>query len=132
MLPPQTIKFDASKKREKVIWQQVQIASVRDCWEVIGPTGNPLTSKLGSMLEVLTVQSTNVERVCKAYGVILSKSRNRLKHQSVQMLLLCYDNLRLLEKESSKVNMMHITCHLILWNSKTSIGFFLSSCFIFL
>ena len=103
MLPPATMTFGASKKVEKVIWQQDQMTSVRDCWEVISPTEFPLTSNLGARFEVLTVQSANVERVCKAHGVIHTKSRNRLKHQSVQMLLFCYVNLRLLKKESSKV-----------------------------
>ena len=49
------------------------------------------------------LQSANVERVCKAHGVIHTKSRNRLTNQSVHNLLFCYVNLRLLRKESTLV-----------------------------
>jgi hypothetical protein len=45
-----------------------------------------------------------VERVCKAHGVIHTKTRNRLVNKpTVQRLLFCYVNLRLLRKETSTV-----------------------------
>ena len=62
-----------------------------------------LCAKLALHLSVLTVQSANVERVCKAHGVIHTKTRNRLVNKSVQRLLFCYVNLRLLRKETSPV-----------------------------
>ena len=54
-------------------------------------------------LSVLNVQSANVERVCKAHGVIHTKPRNRLVNKSVQRLLFFYVNLCLLWKETSIV-----------------------------
>lgn len=88
---------------ERVIWQQQQMVSVQSAWEVVGKNALPLIGDLGLRLSTLAVQSANVERVCKAHGVIHTKSRNRLTNQSVHNLLFCYVNLRLLRKESTLV-----------------------------
>ena len=61
------------------------------------------TSVIAIRLSALAAQSANVERVCKAHGVVHSKVRNRLKHESVLMLLFCYVNLRLLRKDNTKI-----------------------------
>jgi hypothetical protein len=46
----------------------------------------------------MATQTGDVERVCKAHKIIHSKVRNRLKNDSVQKLLYCYINLRLIKK----------------------------------
>lgn len=54
-------------------------------------------------VSVLAVQSANVERVCEAHGAVHSKSRNRSKLRSVNMLLHCCVNLCLLKKDNAKI-----------------------------
>ena len=77
--------------------------SVLSVWQVIGVKQFTLCANVAIHLCVLAVQSANVERVCKAHGVIHTKTRNRLVNKSVQMLLFCYVNLCLLRKENSIV-----------------------------
>jgi len=101
IVPPESMYFDLEV--DKVIWQQDRMLPVQESWEVMGPLACPLVWKVAVRLAVLAVQSADVERVCKAHGVIHTKSRNRLTNKSVQMLLFCYMNLRLLKKESTAV-----------------------------
>jgi hypothetical protein len=101
ILQPGDMEF--SSHIEKVIWQQNRMISVLSAWQVIGANQFILCSDLAIRLSVLAVQSANVERVCKAHGVIHTKARNRLVNKSVQRLLFCYVNLRLLGKETSTV-----------------------------
>jgi hypothetical protein len=99
--PPDDMTY--SSEIAKVMWQQDQMIPVLSVWEVIGSKQFNLCADLAIRLSVLAVQSANVERVCKAHGVIHTKTRNRLVNKSVQMLLFCYVNLRLLRKETSMV-----------------------------
>jgi hypothetical protein len=99
--PPEDMEF--SSHIDKVIWQQNQMISVLSVWELFGANQFTLCANLAIRLSVLAVQSANVERVCKAHGVIHTKTRNRLVNKSVQRLLFCYVNLRLLRKETSPV-----------------------------
>ena len=61
-------------------------------------------------LSVLSIQSADVERVCKAHKVIHSKVRNRLITKTVQMLLFTYVNLRLLHKCSEPIVEFLLSC----------------------
>ena len=99
--PPGNMKF--SSHIDKVIWQQNQMISVLSVWEVLGANQFTLCANLAICLSVLAVQSANVERVCKAHGVIHTKARNRLVNKLVQRLLFCYVNLCLLRKETNTV-----------------------------
>jgi hypothetical protein len=49
-------------------------------------------------LLVISTQSADVERVCKAHKVVHTKVRNRLNNKTVHELLYCYVNLRLMKK----------------------------------
>ena len=64
--------------------------------EKFGSIKYPIVTPIAMKLSILAVQSANVERACKAHGVIHTKARNRLKNGTVQKLLYCYMNLRLL------------------------------------
>ena len=74
--PPGDMEF--SYHIDKVIWQQNQMISVLSVWELFGANQFTLCANLAIRLSVLAVQSANVERVCKAHGVIHTKTRNRL------------------------------------------------------
>lgn len=100
--PPSDVNFDSNV--EKVIWQQEQMTDTRTVWEALGGRHHPHIVDLVIRLSVLAVQSANVERVCKAHGVIHTKARNCLTNLSVIMLLFCYVNLRLLRKKKSEEN----------------------------
>mmetsp|Transcript_14174 Transcript_14174/g.38177 ORF Transcript_14174/g.38177 Transcript_14174/m.38177 type:complete len:128 (-) Transcript_14174:59-442(-) len=41
--------------------------------------------------------SCTVERVCSMHKLVTPKIRNRLKHRTIQMLLYCYLNMRLIQ-----------------------------------
>jgi hypothetical protein len=88
---------------EKVIWKQNKMLPTKNLWRSIGKAEYNHLSEIGIRLAVLSVQSANVERVCKAHGVVHSKTRNRLKLKNVQMLLFCYVNLRLLKKDKTSI-----------------------------
>mmetsp|Transcript_13411 Transcript_13411/g.15636 ORF Transcript_13411/g.15636 Transcript_13411/m.15636 type:complete len:116 (-) Transcript_13411:310-657(-) len=65
---------------EKVIWKQNKMLPTKNLWRSIGKAEYSHLSEIGIRLAVLSVQSANVERaVCKAHGVVHSKTRNRLK-----------------------------------------------------
>ena len=53
---------------------------------------------VGMRVLYLSIQSADVERSCKAHGLIHTKVRNGLKNKRVQKLLYLYVNLRLLQK----------------------------------
>ena len=88
---------------EEVIFKQQNMIPTRNAWEVLGQSQHKRLSEVAIRLSVLAVQSANVERVCKARSVIHTKARNRLKIKSVNMLLFCYVNLRLLKKDNTSV-----------------------------
>jgi ribosomal protein S26 len=91
--------MEFSSQIDKVIWQQNQMISVLSAWQVVGMKQLPLCANLAIHLSVLTVQSANVERVCKAHaGVLHTKTRNRLVNKLLHMLLVCSVNLCLLRK----------------------------------
>jgi len=66
---------------EKVIWKQNRMLPTKNVWRSIGQAQYNYLPEIGIRLAVLvSVQSANVERaVCKAHGVVHSKTRNRLK-----------------------------------------------------
>jgi len=47
---------------------------------------------------VMSTQSADVERLCKAHKLIHTTMRNRLKNKTVIDLIYCYVNMRLLNK----------------------------------
>ena len=59
-------------------------------------------SELAIRLSLMSVQSADVERICKANKIIHTKTRNRLVHDRTQKLLYCYINTRLLRKSSNR------------------------------
>lgn len=83
---------------DKLIWQQKNSSSCVDDWELTGKNQFPLITPIAIRLLCMSVQSADVERVCKTHKVIHTKNRNRLKNITVHMLLYCYVNLRLLHK----------------------------------
>ncbi len=101
IVPPEDKHFETPI--DKVIWQQDQMLPTSNAWSVTGTTELPHLGPVAVRFAVLAVQSANVERVCKAHGVIHTKSRNRLKNSTVQQLLFCYVNLRLLSNVESTV-----------------------------
>ena len=74
---------------------------VASFWKTTGETSFPLCSKLALRLSILSVQSADVERMCKAHSIIHTKTRNRLQHVRVKKLLYCYINLRFIENGNS-------------------------------
>ena len=88
---------------EKVITKQKLMRSTRYAWDLVGSKQFPRIKDIGIRLSVLAVQSANVERVCKVHGVVHTKSRNRLTLSRVIKLIFCYVNLRLLQKEKTKL-----------------------------
>ena len=74
---------------------------VASFWETTGKTSFPLCSKLALRLSILSVQSADVERMCRAHIIIHTKTCNRLQHVRVKKLLYCYINLRFIEKSNS-------------------------------
>ena len=74
---------------------------VASFWKTTGETSFPLCSKLALRLSILSVQSADVERMCKAHSIIHTKSHNRLQHVQVKKLLYCYINLSFIEKSNS-------------------------------
>lgn len=88
-----------SSNVEKEIFCQQQMRETHDKWKFFGGEKFPTLTPIATRLSILAVQSANVERSCKAHGVIHTKSRNRLKNSKVQKLLFCYINLRLLHQD---------------------------------
>ena len=81
---------------EKVIFSQNLMRPTHQIWKFFGSIKYPIVTPIAMKLSILAVQSANVERACKAHGVIHTKARNRLKNGTVQKLLYCYMNLCLL------------------------------------
>ena len=96
--PPRT----CNSHVEKEIFRQNSMRPVASFWETLGRTTFPKCCELALRLSVLSVQSADVERMCKAHNVIHTKTRNRLKHARVKKLLYCYINLRLIEKSDAE------------------------------
>ena len=69
-------------------------------WDILGKSvyNNDAFHDLGRRCLYIAVQSADVERSCKAHGLIHTQVRNRLKNKTVQKLLYLYVNLRLLKK----------------------------------
>jgi hypothetical protein len=86
----------------KIVKIQQLIAAERPhlFWETMFYKQFPLLQPIASRLLVMSTQSADVERVCKANKVIYTKARKCLKNKTVQMLLYCYTNLRLINKTS--------------------------------
>ena len=88
----------------KVIMKQhktILDGAMETAWEV-HKNSFPTLYDLGQRILALSIESADVERVCKANGLIHSKSRNRLRHSNVQKLLFCYVNLRLIKSQYGK------------------------------
>jgi hypothetical protein len=86
----------------KIVKIQQLIAAERPhlFWKTMFYKQFPLLQPIASRLLVMSTQSADVERVCKANKVIYTKARNCLKNKTVQMLLYCYTNLCLIIKTS--------------------------------
>ena len=82
IIPPENMEL-SSQIDKVLIWQQNQMISVLSAWQVVGMKQLSLSANLALHLSVLTVQSANVERVCKAHGVLHTKTRNWLVNKSV-------------------------------------------------
>jgi hypothetical protein len=67
-------------------------------WRLIFKKEMPLLYEIARRLLVMSTQSADVERVCKAHKVVHTKVRNRLNNKTVHQLLYCYVNLRLIKK----------------------------------
>ena len=95
--PPRTMKSHV----EREIFKQNLMRPVASFWETMGKSAFPLCSKLALRLSILSVQSADVERMCKAHSIIHTKTRNRLQHARVKKLLYCYINLRFIENSNT-------------------------------
>jgi hypothetical protein len=86
----------------------VQIESLKHCphqkWRLIFSTEMPKLYQIARRLLVMSTQSADVERVCKAHKVVHTKVRNRLKNNVVHEILHCYVSLRLLKKIQDEKN----------------------------
>jgi hypothetical protein len=71
-------------------------------WRLIFKKEKPLLFEIARRLLVMSTQSADVERVCKAHKVVHTKVRNRLTNKTVHQLLYCYVNLRLVKKIQDK------------------------------
>ena len=89
---------------EKEIFRQNSMRPVRSFWETTGKFELPLCADLALRLSIVSVQSADVERMCKAHNIIHTKSRNRLQHERVKKLLYCYINLRITKDERSEAD----------------------------
>jgi len=58
---------------------------------------------------VMSTQSADVERLCKAHKLIHTTMRNRLKNATVLQLIYCYINLRLLNNQDNSNTNMYTT-----------------------
>ena len=96
--PPLTLTSNV----EKEIFRQNSMRPVRSFWETTGKLELPLCANLALRLSIVSVQSADVERMCKAHNIIHTKSRNRLQHERVKKLLYCYINLRIIKDERSE------------------------------
>jgi hypothetical protein len=67
-------------------------------WRLIFKKEKPRLYEIARRLLVMSTQSADVERVCKAHKVVHTKVRNRLNNKTVHQLLYCYVNLRLIKK----------------------------------
>ena len=89
---------------EKENFRQNSMRPVRSFWETTGKFELPLCADLALRLSIVSVQSADVERMCKAHNIIHTKSRNRLQHERVKKLLYCYINLRITKDERSEAD----------------------------
>jgi hypothetical protein len=83
---------------EKLIFQQSKMTSVVDDWSLIGVKQFPKIAPIAIRVDEMSVQSADVERVCKVHKLIHTKARNRLYTTTVHRLLFTYINLRLLNQ----------------------------------
>jgi hypothetical protein len=67
-------------------------------WRLIFSTEMPKLYGIARRLLVMSTESVDVERVCKAHKVVHTKVRNRLNNKTHHELLYCYVNLRLIKK----------------------------------
>ena len=61
---------------EKVIFSQDLMRPTHQIWNFFGSIKYPIVTPIAMKLSILAVQSANVERACKAHGVIYTKARN--------------------------------------------------------
>jgi len=64
----------------------------------------PLLYEVARRVLVMSTQSADVERLCKAHKIVHTTTRNRLKNATVLKLLYCYINLRLLKNNEHGCN----------------------------
>lgn len=95
---------------DMLIWQQKNMKSTIEDWELTGIKQFPVLGRLAKRLVCLSVQSANVERVCKSHKVIHSKIRNRLHVHTVHMLLYCFVNLRLIRRCNDELGDFLLQC----------------------
>jgi len=97
--------YDANRPSpECMIRVQTEVYDVSNAladWQLTGSSIYPQLGQVAPRYLCMTTQSANVERVCKANKFIHTSARHLLKAETVDMLLFCYVNLHLLEKETS-------------------------------
>ena len=86
---------------EKEIFRQNHMRHVRSFWETIGKKELPLCANLDIRLSLVSIQSADVERMCKAHSIIHTKNRNKLKHLRVKKPLYCYINMHITDDDSA-------------------------------
>ena len=88
---------------EQEIWRQQHMnENVETFWQTQGAIQFPKVSELAIRLSLMSVQSADVERICKVNKIIHTKTRNRLVHDRTQKLLYCFINTRLLHKSNNR------------------------------
>ena len=65
-------------------------------WPLRLAASYPLLLEIAIILLVLVPHSCTVERICSMHKLVAPKIRSRLKHRTIQMLLYCFVNLRLI------------------------------------
>ena len=73
-------------------------------WKVKYSPLFPNMTEVAVRLLSMATQSADVERCCKVHKIVHTKTRNRLKNKTVQMLVYCYVNLRLMNTVKSGIN----------------------------
>ena len=108
--PPDDVRAKLATIVDVEIWKQKKMTSTAAEWAVTGAQQFPKLAPIALRLDVLAVQSADVERVCKAHKVVHSKARNCLMTQTVHQLLFTYVNLRLLNKCTEEIGDFLLQC----------------------
>ena len=82
-------------KHQKVALQSTTPANA---WNMTLGARYPKLQDIAIRLMEMGTQSADVEHICKAHKIVHTKVRNRLTNKNVKMLLYCYVNLRLVQR----------------------------------